>query len=106
VASLVIGILSVTFGFVFILPPVLAIVFGAIALPRAQYQSGVVRGRSMAVAGVILGVVTLLGAIALYSYLGASGRIHKANNDSYPERPVAAVVVARPSEYPLVAPGE
>jgi len=92
IASLVFGVLSVTFGFAFVIPPILAIIFGAVALPRAQYQSGFVRGRGMAMAGLILGILTLLGAIALYSYLGASGRLNNKNNNSLGARPPAAAV--------------
>ncbi|MGB3088221.1 MAG: DUF4190 domain-containing protein [Phycisphaerae bacterium] len=69
VASLVLGILSLVTCFVGIAPGVLAIVFGAVSL-RCFSRDSHLRGRGMAVAGFVTGVLgTILGCILLYSYL-------------------------------------
>ncbi|MCL2647801.1 MAG: DUF4190 domain-containing protein [Phycisphaerales bacterium] len=64
VASLVLGIVSMAGGcLAFGIPPILAIVFGLLAMQKAARQSGGGRGgRGMALAGLILGTLALLAA--------------------------------------------
>jgi len=57
VASLVLGIVSVAGGCFVVVPPILAIVFGLIAM-----RTGQSRGQGIALAGVILGTLALLAA--------------------------------------------
>ncbi|MCL2640991.1 MAG: DUF4190 domain-containing protein [Phycisphaerales bacterium] len=59
VASLVLGIVSVAGGCIAVVPPILAIVFGIIAMRNAASQS---RGQGIALAGVILGTLALLAS--------------------------------------------
>jgi DNA-directed RNA polymerase subunit RPC12/RpoP len=60
IASLVLGIVSMPFGFCLLVPPVLAIVFGAIALRGMGQTSSPQSGQGMAIAGIILGVIGLV----------------------------------------------
>jgi len=62
VASLVLGIMSMAGGCIaFGIPPILAIVFGIIAMQKGGGAGGQGRrGQGMALAGVILGAVALV----------------------------------------------
>jgi DNA-directed RNA polymerase subunit RPC12/RpoP len=65
VASLVLGIIGLPTFMCFAICPILAIVFGSIALVNAN-RDGTGNGRGMAIAGIILGVVGLaFGAMML-----------------------------------------
>jgi hypothetical protein len=69
VASLVLGIVSVPGG-CFIVPPILAIIFGAIALRSTNQATGQTTGLGLAIAGLILGTLSLVGwLIALSSHV-------------------------------------
>ena len=67
VASLVLGIVSVP-GACFIVPPILAIVFGVIGLRQRNQTTGQVSGAGLAIAGVTLGSLALLGGGAFWVY--------------------------------------
>ncbi len=67
VASLVLGIISIPFCYLFI-PAILAVVFGAVALNRCK-QNPLVGGRGKAIAGLIMGAVSL-GFIVLALLFG------------------------------------
>jgi hypothetical protein len=70
-ASLVCGIASI-FLWVLFLPPILAIVFGHVGLAQIDRSSGAEQGRGMAIAGLILGYLTLLaGAVFLIAVAGS-----------------------------------
>ena len=58
IASLVMGIL----GFIFGLPAALAVIFGGIALSETGKNPNI-GGRGMAVAGLILGIIVLVGGL-------------------------------------------
>jgi len=58
VASLVLGIMSMAGGCIVVIPPILAIVFGIIAMQKGG-GTGQRRGQGMAIAGVILGTLAL-----------------------------------------------
>lgn len=66
VASLVLGIVSVVGGCAFVIPPLLAVIFGAIALRGVSASGGQQRGNGLAIAGIIMGVVGLLMAMGFY----------------------------------------
>lgn len=65
VASLVLGILTVTFGmwclWFFPVLPILAVVFGHISLSQLRRQGGT--GRGMAIAGLVMGYIGLAATI-------------------------------------------
>lgn len=68
IASMIIGIISILGAFFFILPPILSIVFGHIALgqiKRDQNQDG----GGMAIAGLILGYLCLIIGIIMISIM-------------------------------------
>ena len=71
VASLVLGIVSVfCLGFVVVVP-ILAIVFGHLALDRIATSGGWVKGRGLAIAGAVLGWILLVPVvIAAIAWLG------------------------------------
>ena len=69
IASLVLGIVTLPGGFCLLVPPVLAIIFGAIALRGMGQTSSPQAGQGMAIAGVILGV---LGVIAFVGFLSTT----------------------------------
>jgi Na+/melibiose symporter-like transporter len=58
IASLVMGIL----GFIIGLPAALAVIFGGIALSETGKNPNI-GGRGMAVAGLILGIIVLVGGL-------------------------------------------
>ncbi len=63
VASLVLGIVSLMGGCVLAaVPPILAIIFGVLALRSADRAAGVPNGRGMAIAGLVLGLVAVVAA--------------------------------------------
>lgn len=76
VAGLVLAIIGVPFFFVFI-PSLLGVVFGGVGLAPGR---GARRG--IALAAVIIGAISILGGIALYAYLGASGQLNNNNGSS------------------------
>jgi hypothetical protein len=67
VASLVLGIVSMAGGMCMIIPPILAIIFGAIALRSGNQATGQPAGQGLAIAGIILGTVGLIVAILFYA---------------------------------------
>ncbi|MGO2633817.1 MAG: DUF4190 domain-containing protein [Galactobacter sp.] len=66
VASLVIGIVSLAFGFTFILP-IIGVVLGAIGMSREP------AGRGMAIAGLIINLICLAGWIIIFIILALLG---------------------------------
>jgi hypothetical protein len=56
VASLVLGIVGVMLCFLFV-PSVLAVIFGAVALSQIKQQPLIYRGRGLAIAGLVLGLI-------------------------------------------------
>ncbi len=67
VAALVLGIVSIAFGFCFVVPPILAVVFGGIALRTTNQATGQTTGQGMAIAGIILGMIGGVLSIVWYS---------------------------------------
>jgi hypothetical protein len=63
VASLVIGIVSLVFGFTFILP-IIGVILGALGISREP------AGRGMAIAGLVLNLISLAGWIVLAIIFG------------------------------------
>ncbi len=71
VASLVLGIVSFfCLGFLFVVP-ILAIVFGHVALGRIADSGGTLRGRGLAIAGLVLGWIFIVPIVlATFAWLG------------------------------------
>jgi len=71
-ASMIIGITGVVLGIIpfvgFVLGTV-AIIFAGIALRKSARRNGKVKGRNAAIAGLITGIVGVLGSIGLVWYL-------------------------------------
>lgn len=63
-ASLVLGLVGI-FLWILAVPSVLAVVFGHVALTSIGRSGGAQRGAGMAIAGLVLGYLELLGFIAL-----------------------------------------
>lgn len=57
IASMVLGIVSLACGGLgfLLIPPILAVIFGNVALDRVAEGGGLVKGRGMAIAGIVLG---------------------------------------------------
>ena len=70
VASLVLGIVSLVGAGCFIVPPILAIIFGFIALRGGRQTSSPQAGNGLAIAGVIMGFVAL-ALVGLYIFFVA-----------------------------------
>ena len=68
VASLVLGIVSVFAG-CYIVPPILAIVFGAIAMRSTNQATGQSSGVGLAIAGMILGTLSLVIWLIVISHI-------------------------------------
>ena len=60
VAALVLGICAIPFGWLWLVPPILGIVFGHVAVNRIDHSQGTKSGRGMATAGFICGYVGLV----------------------------------------------
>jgi hypothetical protein len=66
VASLVLGIVGVAGGFCLVVPPLLAVVFGVIAM-RTNNQAGGGQGQGLAVIGLILGAIGIVLSVFVFS---------------------------------------
>jgi hypothetical protein len=71
IAALVLGVASaMCFGLLFVLP-LLAIIFGHVALDRIALAQGSEKGRGLAVAGAVLGWVFLVPIVLIsFAWLG------------------------------------
>ena len=67
VASLVLGIVSIVGGLCFVVPPILAIIFGGIALRTTNQATGQTSGSGLAITGLILGTLGLVVSILFWS---------------------------------------
>lgn len=83
VASLVLGILSMLGAMTFLLPPVLAVIFGHLALGETK-RDPALEGRGMAVAGLVMGYISLalwalglliFGMILLFGLFAAAASV-------------------------------
>lgn len=75
-AGMVVGIIGIVFtwcGWVGIILAILAVSFGGVGLARAN--RGEATNKGMAMAGVVLGVITLGLAIIFWVWLGATGAL-------------------------------
>jgi uncharacterized membrane protein len=57
VAALVLGICGLFFGWMWVIPPILGVVFGGVSLRRINQSNNWKSGRGMAIAGLICGIV-------------------------------------------------
>ncbi len=80
IASLVLGIVGVPLFMLFI-PAVLAVVFGAVSMRQIKAAAGRVTGRGMAIAGLVLGVVSIAGG-AVFWWAAATDRIKDEDGNS------------------------
>ena len=71
VASMVLGILGLFFGWLYLVPPVLAVIFSGVALNQIKQRG--LGGKGMAITGLVLGIVgTALYGLILLAAIGAS----------------------------------
>jgi hypothetical protein len=71
IASLVLGIVSIFCFGLLVVVPILAVVFGHVALDRTARSGGAVTGRGLAIAGAVLGWIMLVPVvIAAFAWLG------------------------------------
>jgi hypothetical protein len=68
VTSMVLGILGVV-GLIWIISPILALVFGYVAKGQIDRAGGAQEGRGMAIAGIVLGWVGLVLGIAMLLWM-------------------------------------
>jgi hypothetical protein len=68
IASLALSMPSLLLGFILAIPPVLAVVFGFVALGQIK-RNPMLRGRGMAVAGVVIGMISSVWWIYLWTDL-------------------------------------
>lgn len=59
IAGLVLGIVGIPFGWLWIIPPILGVVFGHIGLWQINHSNGLRSGRGLAIAGFVCGYVGL-----------------------------------------------
>lgn len=69
IASMVTGLAAMVFCYFAVIPAIVAVILGAVALNQIKESRGTQGGRGMAIAGVVLGLVwiglTLIAAIAI-----------------------------------------
>lgn len=85
IASLIMGLLTLPFGWMLGLPAILAIVFGRRAKRDIAVSGGALGGRGMATAGQILGVLAILPYLVILALIivGALvGASHPATSTS------------------------
>jgi hypothetical protein len=70
-ASLVMSLVSL-FMCLLLIFPILGVVFGHVSLSRIKRSGGARRGRGMAIAGLVIGYITLLAGIGLWIAIGTS----------------------------------
>ena len=66
---MILGILSILGAAVFLLPPLLAVVFGHLSLGQCK-RDPMVGGKGMGIAGLVLGYITLAGDLIWLLFLG------------------------------------
>ncbi len=66
------AIVALAFSVAFFLPAVLAVIFGAIGLGRAKYAGG--RGKGIAIAGMVLGMIFVVVIFILIVYRATEGQ--------------------------------
>ena len=59
IASMVLGIVGIIPFFFLVVPSLLAVIFGAVGV--VQTRAGMVKGRGMAISGLVMGAVVLIG---------------------------------------------
>jgi len=73
IASLVLGIVGLIFGFMYVVPPILATIFGGVAIYKIGRSQVPVGGKGMAIAGLVMGIVgTAFWGILFLAVIGAS----------------------------------
>jgi hypothetical protein len=73
IASLVLGIVGLIFGFMYVVPPILATIFGGVAIYKIGRSQVPVGGKGMAIAGLVMGIVgTAFWGIIFLAVIGAS----------------------------------
>jgi hypothetical protein len=71
VASLVLGITGLI-PFFYLVPAILAIIFGAVSIGQINHSNGAYRGKGMAVAGLVLGIVSIAFWVLIIIWVGIS----------------------------------
>ncbi|MBI2077851.1 MAG: DUF4190 domain-containing protein [Euryarchaeota archaeon] len=59
VTSMVLGIVGIVPFFMIVIPSLLAVIFGVVG--TVQTRTGLVKGRGMAISGIVMGAVVLIG---------------------------------------------
>lgn len=81
VTSMIMGILSMLGGCYFIIPVILAVVFGHIAVTQCNKDPNLA-GKGMAVAGLVMGWIGLGMYLVIVLFLGGLGAIFAAASQS------------------------
>lgn len=71
IASLVLGIISFCGGGVIFIPPILAVIFAALAFSNIKKDANI-GGHGLAVAGLVLGILSILGYIIYWIIASAT----------------------------------
>ena len=71
IASFVLGVLSLVF-FAFILPSILAVVFGHLGLRQTKASGNTLRGRGLAITGLVLGYLSIAFFVLVLLAVGES----------------------------------
>ena len=69
VTSLIIGILSVLGGAMFLIPPILAVIFGHVSVSACNKNPNLT-GKGMGIAGLVMGWLGLAGWIIFFFFIG------------------------------------
>jgi|SRR5580765_5510189 len=71
VASMVLGIVGLILGFLWVIPPILAVIFGGVGI--RQTNTGLKSGKGMAIAGLTTGLIGLaFWGIVILAAIGAA----------------------------------
>lgn len=76
---MVLGIIGIVLWF-FIIPQILAIIFGGVALMQLKRPENVQTGRGMAIAGLVLGIISIVGLVILIATADNSGFYFEVNS--------------------------
>ena len=76
VASMVLGIVGVITFPLLAIPPLLAVIFGAVALRQIAMSGGMQTGTGMAIAGIVLGVIEIVVFVTLLAAGGGSVHVN------------------------------
>lgn len=71
IAALVLGIVAICIAYLGLVTGIIAIVFGILAMKEIDRNPTTIKGKGMAIAGLVMGILAVIGNLILLIFLGA-----------------------------------